>query len=151
MFQKGSPLVRDVSKAILQLLEKGEVRKLEDIWLNPDTCSKNLNSENTESLKLGSLWILYVISGATSTICFIVSAIHSLKSSQTPNDDSRNYVSRWKRMVKLTSKIYSRKHNKASMVKEDVTNCPPSTPEHQQGMMALQLPEIITVTSPPTQ
>ncbi|KAL5054153.1 hypothetical protein RYX36_034835 [Vicia faba] len=155
MFQKGSPLVRDASRAILQLLEKGEMKKLEDIWLNPDTCSKNLNSENTESLKLGSLWILYVISGATSTICFIVSAIYSLKSNKTPNDDSqvndsRSYVRRWKSVAKLTSKIYSRKHSKANKVKEDVTDCPSITPEHQQEM-ALQLPEIITVSSPPTQ
>ncbi|KAI5386776.1 glutamate receptor 2.7 [Lathyrus oleraceus] len=159
MFQKGSPLARDVSKAILQLLEKGELRKLEDIWLNPkDACSNSLNSKSTESLKLGSLWILYVISGSTSTICFIVSAIHSLKSSQTPSDDSeeingsRSYVNRWKRVVKLTSsKIYGKKPNKASIVKEDVTDCPSSTPGHQQQGMALQLPEIITVSSPPTQ
>ncbi|WJX44269.1 hypothetical protein P8452_31266 [Trifolium repens] len=157
MFQKGSPLVRDVSKAILELLQKGELKKLEDIWLNPtNVCSNNLNSKNTESLKLGSFWILYVISGATSTICFLVSTIHSLKSRQTANDDAQessgtqNDVSRWKRVVKLSRKICSRKHNKTSKVNEDVTDSPSSTPEHQQGM-ALQLPEIITVSSPPTE
>ncbi|GAU14587.1 hypothetical protein TSUD_96510 [Trifolium subterraneum] len=163
MFQKGSPLARDVSKAILELLQKGELKKLEDIWLNPtDVCSNNLNSKSTESLKLGSFWILYVISGATSTICFLVSTIHSLKSSQTPNDDaqesngSSNDVSRWKRVVKLTRNICSRKHDKTSKVKEDFTDSSSScdcisTPEHHQQGMDVQLPEIITVSSPPTQ
>lgn len=156
MFQKGSPLARDVSKAILQLLQQGELKKLEDIWLNPTgVCSNNLNSKSTESLKLGSFWILYVISGATSTICFLLSTIHSLKNNKSQESNgSPDDVSRWKRVVTLTRKICSRKHNKTSQVQEDVTDCPSgcdciSSPEHQQGM-DLQLPEIITISSPPT-
>lgn len=151
VFQKGSPLARDVSKAILKLLEQGELKRLEDKWLNPTgECSNNLTSKSTESLKLGSFWILYVMSGATSTICFLVSKIHSLKSSQTPRDEAQgrgngdpNDESRWKRVVKLTKQICSRKHNKARQATEDVT------PEHQQAGDP-QLPEIITVSSAPT-
>ncbi|KAJ1387551.1 Solute-binding protein family 3/N-terminal domain of MltF [Sesbania bispinosa] len=153
MFQKGSPLAKDVSKAILQLLEVGELQRLEEKWLKPSgECYNNLTSESTESLKLGSFWILYVISGATSTICFLLSTIHSLKSSlRCPNDRSP-----WKRVVKLTRKICSRKHNKETTAQKDVVtsgwDCISITdnPEHQQAM-SLQLPEIITVSSPPTQ
>lgn len=144
VFQKGSPLARDVSKAILQLLEQGELKRLEDKWLNPTgECSNNLTSKSTESLKLESFWILYVMSGATSTICFLLSKIHSLKSSQTRGNGDPNDGSRWKRVVKLTKQICSRKHNKARQATEDVT------PEHQQAGDP-QLPEIITVSSPPT-
>ncbi|KAH1197958.1 GDSL esterase/lipase [Glycine max] len=79
MFQKGSPVARDVSKAILHLSEKAELKRLEEKWLitSPASCS-NVTSDDTDSLKLRSLWILYVISGATSTICVLLSAIQSL-------------------------------------------------------------------------
>lgn len=160
MFQKGSPVARDVSKAILQLSEQGELKRLEDKWLNPSgECANNVISNNTESLKLGSLWVLYVMSGAISTICCILSAIYSLKSSQTPQNDAQdghgtaNDENRWKRAVKT---ICSKKHNKAK-AQEAVTDCSSGwdyisntdTPEHQQAT-ASQLPEIIIVSAPPT-
>ena len=165
MFQKGSPVARDVSKAILQLLEQGELKRLEEIWLSPPgECSNNVTTNNTESLTLGSFWTLYVISGATSTICFLLSTIHSLKSSQTPQDEAQEGngtpgdESPWKRAVRLAKQIRSRGHTKDNEAQEDVTECSSrrdytsntATPEHQQAM-AYQLPEIITIYSPPTQ
>ncbi|KAJ1384660.1 Glutamate receptor 2.7 [Sesbania bispinosa] len=63
MFQKGSSLARDVSKAILHLSEKAELKRLEEKWL----INSQDYSNNTESLKLRSLWVLYVISGGIST------------------------------------------------------------------------------------
>ncbi|KAK7252107.1 hypothetical protein RIF29_35831 [Crotalaria pallida] len=161
MFQKGSPVAKDVSKAILQLMEKGEIKLLEDKWLDPSgQCNNNVISTNTESLKLGSLWVLFVISGATSTICFILSTIYSLKSSQTDQNDAQgngtaNDENPWKKAVKLAKKVCSIKDNKAK-AQEDVTDCSSrwdisttDTPEHQQGM-ASQLPEIIVASSPPS-
>ncbi|TKY59185.1 Glutamate receptor 2.7 [Spatholobus suberectus] len=144
LFQKGSPVVRDVSKAILQLLEQGELKLLEDKWLNTaGECSNNSTSESTESLRLGSFWVLYVISGATSTICFLVYTIPSLKPSQTSQDEAqesnghRSDESPWKRVVVIAKQIYSRKHA-------------PLTPVHQQAIaQQIQLPDI-AVSSPPT-
>nr|KYP72084.1 Glutamate receptor 3.4 [Cajanus cajan] len=117
MFQKGSPVARDVSKAILQLLELGELKKLEDKWLNhPGACSNKSTSESTESLRLGSFWVLYVISGATSTICFLLYTIQ-LKYSQTSQDevqeqrnDNSGAQSPWKKVVIIVKQIYSRKY-----------------------------------------
>lgn len=163
MFQKGSPVARDVSRAILHLLEQGELKSLEDKWLNRNgECDNNVISNNTESLKLGSLWVLYVMSGAISTICLLLSAIYSLKSRRTPQNDAQeghgtaNDENRWKRAVKLVKTICSKKHDKAK-AHEDVTDCSSrwdyisntDTPEHQQAT-ASQLPEIIIVSAPPT-
>nr|XP_029145291.1 glutamate receptor 3.4-like [Arachis hypogaea] len=77
MFQKGSPVTRDVSRAILHLSENGELKKLEEEWLfsASQKCSNNMTSNGMESLSLRSLWILFVISGATSTICMLLSAM----------------------------------------------------------------------------
>ncbi|KAK9936483.1 hypothetical protein M0R45_013324 [Rubus argutus] len=72
VFQKGSPLAKDFSKAILELLENGEIKKLQKEWLTPEEeCSKN--STSNQSLSLNSFAGLYVISGATSTFCFLLS------------------------------------------------------------------------------
>ncbi|KAK7362750.1 hypothetical protein VNO77_04871 [Canavalia gladiata] len=164
MFQKGSPVARDFSKAILQLLEQGELKRLEEKWLNPaGECSNYLTSDSTESLKLGSFWVLYVISGATTTICFLLSTIQSLKSSQTHQDEiqERNgYLSDespWKRAIIIAKLIYSRRHNKAGTAQQEAPNCSPrleciSTADiaQHQHAIAPQLPEIITVSSPPT-
>ncbi|KAK7319781.1 hypothetical protein RJT34_04506 [Clitoria ternatea] len=162
MFQKGSPVTKDISKAILQLLEQGELNRLEEKWLDhAGQCSNNLSSASTESLKLGSFWVLYVISGGTSTICFLLSTIQSLKSRQTPQDEAQEGngkpwdESPWRRVVIIAKKIYSKKYNKASNA-QDVTDCSSRwdissthTPEHRLAT-APQLQEIITVSSPPT-
>ncbi|XP_027348334.1 glutamate receptor 2.7-like [Abrus precatorius] len=163
MFQKGSPLTRDVSKAILQLLEQGELKRLEEKWLNPAGACYNSTSENTERLKLGSFWVLYVISGATSTVCFLISTIQSIKSSQTRQDEEqeRNGNPRderpWKRVIIIAKQTFGRKYNNTSKEQQDVTYCSPrgdfintiDTVKHQQGM-APQSPQIITVSSAPT-
>lgn len=78
IFQKGSPIARDFSKAILYLSENGKLKALEDEWLTPlDECSTNKTSSKTQSLSLQSFWVLYLISFATSTICFLLSLICS--------------------------------------------------------------------------
>ncbi|CAJ1939216.1 unnamed protein product [Sphenostylis stenocarpa] len=142
VFQKGSPVAKDFSRAILHLLEQGELGKLEEKWLNNGgECSKKSTSESTERLRLESFWVLYVISGATSTICFLIYTIESRKSSRTSQDDAEQEdnirgESRWKMVLVKAKKMYSRKHA-------------PLTDEHQQAM-APQLPDIITVSSPPT-
>ncbi|MED6183649.1 hypothetical protein PIB30_039680 [Stylosanthes scabra] len=143
MFQKGSPVTKDVSKAILQLLEEGEIKSLEEKWLSPTgECSSNVTTNNTDSLKLRSFWILYVISGATSTICFLLSTMHSLQEG--------GVESPWKRAVTLAKQVCkSKKQSEENVAGEDVTDTNRWEYEHQQEL-ASQLPEIITVSSSPS-
>jgi ionotropic glutamate receptor len=107
IFQKGSPMARDFSKAILSLSENGKLKALEDAWLTPlDECSTNITSNTTQSLSLQSFWVLYLISFATSTICFLLSLIcspinrrkhqHAYEGNVTPDDESV-----WKKAVTL--------------------------------------------------
>ncbi|XP_050371260.1 glutamate receptor 2.7-like [Argentina anserina] len=78
-FQKGSPIARDFSKVILDLLENEEVRKLEDYWLTPNKRQTNTTYDMPESLSLKSFWGLFVISVATSTFCFLIALTVWLK------------------------------------------------------------------------
>lgn len=73
VFQKGSPIARDFSKAILTLSENGKLKGLEDHWLGSSTdCSQTKDSLETESLSFSSFWSLYLISGITSTLCLLI-------------------------------------------------------------------------------
>ncbi|OIT03776.1 PREDICTED: glutamate receptor 2.9-like [Nicotiana attenuata] len=72
VFQKGSPLARDVSEAILTLTQDGTLNSLEERWFALSRNCDNVDASNeTESLTLGSFWGLYLVSGATSTVCLL--------------------------------------------------------------------------------
>ncbi|XP_054779255.1 glutamate receptor 2.7-like [Prosopis cineraria] len=80
VFQRNSPLVKDFSEGILRLAENGTLKSLEDKWLTPsNNCSSDSTSSSseTESLILADFWILYVISGLTSTIFLIVALLRT--------------------------------------------------------------------------
>ncbi|XP_057952941.1 glutamate receptor 2.7-like isoform X2 [Malania oleifera] len=97
VFQKGSPIGPDVSKAILDMAEDGTLKNLEETWFSPTAkCSAAMNATDTESLGLQSFWGLYAISGGTSTVLlFFVLLLNKFrrwqerpKSQVIPSDDS---------------------------------------------------------------
>ncbi|KAJ7968663.1 Glutamate receptor [Quillaja saponaria] len=101
IFQKGSPIVRDFSKAISQLSENGQLTALEEEWLSPShECA---TSGSAGSLSIQSFWLLFVISGATSTICFLLSMIRSLRNhhqyQETDNDSVREKEGRLEKYI----------------------------------------------------
>lgn len=73
VFQKGSPVARDFSRGILSLSEKGVLKELENEWLIPTNECSNSETSTPKSLSLQSFWILYLLSGIVSTICFLLS------------------------------------------------------------------------------
>ncbi|MBA0788566.1 hypothetical protein Gotri_026746 [Gossypium trilobum] len=81
VFQKGSPIAKDFSRAILQFSENGFLLSLEKEWFSPSLeCSADVtDSSTTDSLGIRSFWCLYLISGATSTLCFLFFSMHLLK------------------------------------------------------------------------
>ncbi|PNT39670.2 hypothetical protein POPTR_004G052500v4 [Populus trichocarpa] len=113
VFQKGSPIAADVSKAILNLSEDGELKNLEEKWFAQSRqCFSNAtDNDKTESLSLQSFWGIYIITGATSTICFLLFLFHLLKNyhkqevedrgNATPSDKSV-----WEKTVTLARYIY---------------------------------------------
>ncbi|KAK1382200.1 Glutamate receptor [Heracleum sosnowskyi] len=87
-FQKGSPIARDVSEAILTLTENGTLKQLETKWFPLATnCSAR---KNTGSLTIESFWGIYLISGATSTVCFLIFIAKLLVLRKTKDRNQRN-------------------------------------------------------------
>ncbi|KAG6691205.1 hypothetical protein I3842_10G054200 [Carya illinoinensis] len=144
-FQKGSPIAKDFSEAILKLSESGDLKSLGDKWLTPSQeCSTDLTSSKPNSLRLQSFLVLYLISFTTSAICLLLSLIRlsvshrrrqdAYEGNVTPGD-----VSVWKKVVRLVSSTAlfrchiagsisssSRSFSSANKVHEKIKMCPPS-------------------------
>ena len=92
VFQKGSPIARDVSEANLTITENGILKGLEEKWFILTTnCSA---SRNTGSLTIESFWGIYLLSGATSTLCFLIFIAKLLVLRRIKNQNQSNQVTR---------------------------------------------------------
>lgn len=75
-FQKGSPIARDFTRVILELLENGKLKELEnELLTTKEECSRNATSDTPKSLSLKNFAGLYIITGVTSTLCFLISLV----------------------------------------------------------------------------
>ncbi|MFS7998535.1 putative periplasmic binding protein-like I [Helianthus anomalus] len=72
-FQRDSPLALDLSTAVLQLSENGELERIHDKWLSTSSCSSKAMETDTNSLSLSSFWGLFLICGIA---CFISLGIY---------------------------------------------------------------------------
>ncbi|MFS7923306.1 putative periplasmic binding protein-like I [Helianthus anomalus] len=66
-FPRDSPLAIDLSTAILQLSENGDLQRIHDKWLSTTLCSQTSILEG-KSLTLDNFWGLFLVCGIT---CFI--------------------------------------------------------------------------------
>ncbi|XP_062023926.1 glutamate receptor 2.7-like isoform X2 [Rosa rugosa] len=74
VFPKGSPLVPDVSRSILQFTEGDLMKELERKWFGNETaCSvSNPMVSDSSSLSLDRFWGLFLIAGVTSLLALII-------------------------------------------------------------------------------
>ncbi|KAB1205092.1 Glutamate receptor 2.7 [Morella rubra] len=75
VFPKGSPLVSDVSRAILSVTEGGKLKEIESAWFGKETnnCPDSNTQVSSHSLTLASFWGLFLIAGVASLTALIFS------------------------------------------------------------------------------
>ncbi|XXG61471.1 hypothetical protein AAC387_Pa05g0075 [Persea americana] len=94
-FSKGSALVGNVSDEILRLRESGELRKLEErLLVSPPSNSSGSDTDAQESSRLSpdSFWGLFLITGGTSTLVFLlflVSRFHNNQRRKKPHQNQQ--------------------------------------------------------------
>ncbi|XP_058007985.1 glutamate receptor 2.2-like [Hevea brasiliensis] len=72
-FPKGSPLVPDVSRAILKVTEGDKIKEIWGKWFGEmGTCPDRSNSVPSNRLGLNSFWGLFLIAGITSCLALII-------------------------------------------------------------------------------
>ncbi|KAK4365779.1 hypothetical protein RND71_013659 [Anisodus tanguticus] len=72
-FRKGSPLVADVSRAVIELTENGKILEMEQNWLrNEPTCAGPEDSMNSITISLQSFKGLFAITGGVTAVCLLI-------------------------------------------------------------------------------
>ncbi|PIA30587.1 hypothetical protein AQUCO_05500120v1 [Aquilegia coerulea] len=82
VFPKGSPMVPDITQAVLEVQESGKLRDLEIALLKSSNCSDSDSDSNPYSLGFNSFWGLFLISFGTTTIAFVLHLLQCPKSSK---------------------------------------------------------------------
>ncbi|XP_004309065.1 PREDICTED: glutamate receptor 2.8-like [Fragaria vesca subsp. vesca] len=73
VFPKGSPLVPDVSRSILNVTEGDEMKNIESKWFGETTCLDNKpNDSDHRRFTFYSFWVLFLISGVSSCLALII-------------------------------------------------------------------------------
>ncbi|KAK4600284.1 hypothetical protein RGQ29_010092 [Quercus rubra] len=86
-FPRDSPLAVDLSTAILQLSENGDLQRIHDKWLLHSVCSSDSTELESDQLQLKSFWGLFLICGvACFSALFIYFVQIMLRLCRTPPD-----------------------------------------------------------------
>ncbi|XP_050212444.1 glutamate receptor 3.3 [Mercurialis annua] len=75
-FPRDSPLAIDMSTAILELSENGDLQRIHDKWLMRSSCSLDSSELESDRLELKSFWGLFLICGIA---CFVSLLIYFLQ------------------------------------------------------------------------
>ncbi|XP_059626898.1 glutamate receptor 2.3-like [Cornus florida] len=84
VFQKGSPLVSEMSRAIMKLREEGKLVKMEKAWFNSESSSMaqqdsvTSTNNNPNVLNLDNFSGLFLISGICSALALVIFLINLL-------------------------------------------------------------------------
>ncbi|XP_044507851.1 glutamate receptor 2.8-like [Mangifera indica] len=84
VFPKGSPLVPDMNKALLNLSECGKLRELENKMLTTQNCEEMESEEDYSSISVTSYWVLFTLTGFTSTLALAVYGVHLYSKLEKP-------------------------------------------------------------------
>jgi hypothetical protein len=82
VFSKGSPLATDISKAILEVTQSGEMQRLEEFLLSSNKCSSSTDLKGGIGLGPEPFYSLFCISGAISAVALLVTLVRLARNSQ---------------------------------------------------------------------
>ncbi|KAL8028251.1 hypothetical protein ABFX02_14G146300 [Erythranthe guttata] len=77
-FSKGSPLVADISRAIIQRIEDGTILEIEQRMTIGKECSEPETNSSPTSVTLRSFLVLFAITGCVTLTCLLVSLLRHL-------------------------------------------------------------------------
>lgn len=71
-FPRDSPLAVDMSTAILELSENGDLQRIHDKWLMQSSCSSDPSEIESDRLHLKSFWGLFLICGLVCVVALFI-------------------------------------------------------------------------------
>ncbi|XP_062097846.1 glutamate receptor 2.7-like isoform X2 [Humulus lupulus] len=101
-FPKGSHLVQDISRAILEVTEGKKMKVIEKLWFKNDTnCVDPNNKFSSNSLGLESFWGLFLIAGVASSLALVIYAAMFLYEQRNLLMNSDAEPSVWRRIAAI--------------------------------------------------
>lgn len=82
VFPKDSPLAIDISKAILEVTQSGELQQLENNLLSSDNCSSLIDLNNNPELGPEPFYGLFFVSGSISVFAFLIITVRLVRNRQ---------------------------------------------------------------------
>jgi hypothetical protein len=71
-FPRGSDVTADLSQAILQMSQSGELQRIKDYWFKNNECQAESSDATSNQLDIGNFWGLFLISGVASVLCVAI-------------------------------------------------------------------------------
>ncbi|XP_058113843.1 glutamate receptor 2.1-like isoform X1 [Magnolia sinica] len=106
VFPKGSPLVSDISRAILNVTEGEKMVGIEKAWFGGDAaCLHQVTTITSNSLSLHTFGGLFIITGVASVAVFIIFIAHFLYQNRDVLAAANPQMSIWKRLAKLAERF----------------------------------------------
>ncbi|KAL8189246.1 hypothetical protein R6Q57_028812 [Mikania cordata] len=105
-FPKGSPMVSDFTKALLNMSESGALRDFEKRMLGSERCvDREGNQDENGSLDLGSFWSLFLLAGGISTLALVIYVIKNHCPFKSISEVRNYFVHRRKRLSRKVSDV----------------------------------------------
>ncbi|GLT81646.1 hypothetical protein SLE2022_000830 [Rubroshorea leprosula] len=101
VFPRGSPLVADVSRAILNVTESFRIGDIENAWKKQTNCPDSSTLDSTNSLSLGSFWGLFLVAGLTGVLALVYSATEFLYEQRDVLRKCDPRISIWNRILQV--------------------------------------------------
>lgn len=115
-------MVNDVNKALLGVFESGKLRELEDKMIGSERCVEVDSSNDDEiSLSLNSFWILFVLTGGTTTCALAIYSLNELRRTKLTQQIGNYCVTTISKHWKHQRKRLSRKVSDAEIPEETYT------------------------------
>ncbi|CAJ2643709.1 unnamed protein product [Trifolium pratense] len=142
-FPKGSPLVADISRAILNVTQGGKIKTIENTWFREPSClNSNTDIFLNNNLGLESFWGLFLIAGICSLsalLIFLVTFLYQHNHIWLYNNSNTSIWRRFRVLVRifdqkdLNCHAFKKSENKkessdspCSFEASPGTHCPPS-------------------------
>ncbi|XP_028807062.1 glutamate receptor 2.7-like [Neltuma alba] len=133
VFPKGSPLVADISRGIINVTQGDKMKTIENAWFKRSHCPEKDASVSSAHLSVDSFWGLFFIAGVaaiSALLIFAVTFLYQHKHILHPNpSDSSSSI--WKRISALLKvfddkDLSSHTFRKSEHQSSPNTHCPPS-------------------------
>ncbi|GKV26096.1 hypothetical protein SLEP1_g35449 [Rubroshorea leprosula] len=101
VFPRGSPLVADVSRAILNVTESFRMGDIQNAWKKQTNCPDSSSLDSTNSLSLGSFWGLFLIAGVIGVLALVYFAAEFLYEQRDVLRACDAGISIWNRILQV--------------------------------------------------